>query len=185
MSPELSRSCHNIKTLPRATFAIRGAGHIPWASSANIDGGVTIDLKSFSTVSLNRAKTVVSVGAGARRSAVYQALDAAGIGVAGGRVANVSVGGHVTGGGMSYFAPRYDFVCAQVVNYEIVLANGTAVNVNAENNSDLWFALKDGSNNFGDGALDVAKLQTAIKKEQEYNLMFLARQEHCEKIYSF
>ena len=86
---------------------------------------------------------------------------------------------------MSYFASRYDFVCAQVVNYEIVLANGTAVNVNAENSSDLWFALKDGSNNFGDGTLDVAKLQAAIKKEQEYNLMFLARQEHCEKIYSF
>ncbi|KAL8893423.1 MAG: hypothetical protein Q9192_005281 [Flavoplaca navasiana] len=50
---------------------------------------------------------------------------------------------------MSYFAPRYGFVCDQVVNYEIVLANGTAVDSNAENNSDLWFALKGGSNNFG------------------------------------
>ncbi|KAL8879214.1 MAG: hypothetical protein Q9198_003133 [Flavoplaca austrocitrina] len=121
-------------------------------------------MTSISTVSFNRARTFVSVGAGARWSAVYQALDAVGVGVAGGRVATVGVGGLVTGGGISYFAPRYGFVCDQVVNYEIVLANGTAVNSNAENNSDLWFALKGGSNNFGDGTQNVAKLQAAIKK---------------------
>ncbi|KAL8691586.1 MAG: hypothetical protein Q9224_004145, partial [Gallowayella concinna] len=50
---------------------------------------------------------------------------------------------------MSYFAPRYGFVCDQVVNFEVVLANGTAVNANSTANSDLWFALKGGSNNFG------------------------------------
>lgn len=130
-------------------FAIRGAGHTPWAGSANIDDGVTIDMTSIGSVDLNRAETVVSVGAGARWSAVYQALDAVGVGVAGGRVADVGVGGLVTGGGLSYHAPRYGFVCDQVVNYEIVLANGTAVNANAKTNSDLWFALKGGSNNFG------------------------------------
>lgn len=130
-------------------FAIRGAGHTPWAGSANIEDGVTIDMASISSVELNPAKTVVSVGAGARWSAVYQALDAVGVGVAGGRVADVGVGGLVTGGGLSHHAPRYGFVCDQVVNYEIVLANGTAVNANATANSDLWFALKGGSNNFG------------------------------------
>ncbi|KAL8812463.1 MAG: hypothetical protein Q9223_007289 [Gallowayella weberi] len=50
---------------------------------------------------------------------------------------------------MSYFAPRYGFVCDQVVNFEVVLANGTVVNANSTANSDLWFALKGGSNNFG------------------------------------
>lgn len=130
-------------------FAIRGAGHTPWAGSANIDNGVTIDMTSISSVNLNHAKTVVSIGAGARWSAVYQVLDAVGVGVAGGRIADVGVGGLVTGGGLSYFAPRYGFVCDQVVNHEIVLANGTAVNANATTNPDLWFALKGGSNNFG------------------------------------
>ncbi|CAO1599552.1 hypothetical protein XANCAGTX0491_003274 [Xanthoria calcicola] len=130
-------------------FAIRGAGHTPWAGSANIEGGVTIDMASISSVDLNPMETVVSVGAGARWSAVYSALDAVGVGVAGGRVADVGVGGLVTGGGLSHHAPRYGFVCDQVVNYEIVLANGTAVNANATTNSDLWFALKGGSNNFG------------------------------------
>ncbi|KAL9623351.1 MAG: hypothetical protein Q9204_007961, partial [Flavoplaca sp. TL-2023a] len=151
-------------TIASCTFAIRGAGYTLWVGSANIDGGVTIDMTAISTVSLIRAKIVVSVGAGARWSAVYQALDAVGVGVAGGRVANAGVGGLVTGCEVSYFAPSYVFVCYQVINYEIVLANGTAVNANAENNSGLWFALKVRSNNFGDGTQNVAKLQAAIKK---------------------
>ena len=137
------------RTAGGCQFAIRGAGHTPWAGSANIDNGVTIDMTSIRSVKVNRANTVVSVGAGARWSAVYQVLDAAGLGVAGGRVAGVGVGGLITGGGLSYFAPRYGFVCDQVVNYRIVLANGTAVNANYKDNSDLWFALKGGSNNFG------------------------------------
>lgn len=40
-------------------------------------------------------------------------------------------------------------MCDNVVNYEIVLASGDIVNANANENSDLWIALKGGSNNFG------------------------------------
>ncbi|KAL8710037.1 MAG: hypothetical protein Q9220_005308 [cf. Caloplaca sp. 1 TL-2023] len=130
-------------------FAIRGAGHTPFAGSANIEDGVTIDMRSIRAVDVNQQETVVSIGAGARWSGVYEVLDAVGLGVAGGRISDVGVGGLILGGGMSYFAPRYGFVCDQVVNYEIVLADGTAVNANSSSNSDLWFALKGGSSNFG------------------------------------
>lgn len=50
---------------------------------------------------------------------------------------------------MSYFAPRYGFVCDQVLNFEVALADGQIVNANATSRADLWFALKGGSNNFG------------------------------------
>jgi hypothetical protein len=50
---------------------------------------------------------------------------------------------------MSYFAPRFGFVCDNVMNFRVVLANGKIVNANANVNSDLWVALKGGSNNFG------------------------------------
>lgn len=36
-----------------------------------------------------------------------------------------------------------------MINYEIVLANGTTVEANKTSNSDLWIALRGGSNNFG------------------------------------
>jgi len=50
---------------------------------------------------------------------------------------------------MSYFAPRFGFVCDNVINFQVVLANGNIVDANANVNSDLWVALKGGSNNFG------------------------------------
>ena len=52
-------------------------------------------------------------------------------------------------GGLSYFSARKGFASDNVVNFEVVLANGEVVNANATSNSGLWWALKGGSNNFG------------------------------------
>lgn len=52
-------------------------------------------------------------------------------------------------GGISYFGPHYGFACDTVQNFEIVLADGQIANANAEENSDLFVALKGGANNFG------------------------------------
>jgi hypothetical protein len=41
------------------------------------------------------------------------------------------------------------FVCDSVVNYQLVDANGDIINANEDENSDLYLALKGGSNNFG------------------------------------
>ena len=58
-----------------------------WAGSANIQGGVTIDLSSLNQVSVSKNRLVASVGPGARWGSVYSQLDAMGLAVAGGRVA--------------------------------------------------------------------------------------------------
>lgn len=52
-------------------------------------------------------------------------------------------------GGLSFFSTREGFICDNVVNFEVVLASGDVVNANQFDNSDLWLALKGGSNNFG------------------------------------
>jgi hypothetical protein len=52
-------------------------------------------------------------------------------------------------GGLSFFSSREGFICDNVVNYEVVLANGSIVNANAQENPDLWKALRGGGNNFG------------------------------------
>ena len=41
------------------------------------------------------------------------------------------------------------FVCDNVENFEVVLANGNIVNANCRENRDLWIALRGGSSNFG------------------------------------
>lgn len=71
-------------------------------------------------------------------------------------------------GGVSFFSPRYGFVCDNIVRFEVslfnfdlamtdkcsllsqvVLPSGEIVNATQHSHSDLWLALKGGSNNFG------------------------------------
>ncbi|KAL1965225.1 hypothetical protein VTN77DRAFT_5979 [Rasamsonia byssochlamydoides] len=93
--------------------------------------------------------STASILPGARWQSVYQTLDSFGVAVPGGRAGPVGVGGLTIGGGNSFFAARYSFVCDDVVNFEVVLANGSIINANNHTNSDLFKALKGGSNNFG------------------------------------
>ncbi|KFY50447.1 hypothetical protein V495_00247 [Pseudogymnoascus sp. VKM F-4514 (FW-929)] len=130
-------------------FAVRSGGHTPWAGSATIQDGVDIDLSALNHITPAEDKKTVSIGPGNRWNDVYLKLDALGLGVSGGRVASVGVGGLTTGGGMSFFAPRYGFVCDTVTEFEVVLASGQVVVANAKKNRNLWSALKGGSNNLG------------------------------------
>jgi hypothetical protein len=52
-------------------------------------------------------------------------------------------------GGISFFSPQRGFACDSVTNFRIVLANGKITDANATSNSDLFAALKGGTNNFG------------------------------------
>ncbi|KFZ11828.1 hypothetical protein V501_04569 [Pseudogymnoascus sp. VKM F-4519 (FW-2642)] len=130
-------------------FAVRSGGHTPWAGSATIQDGVDIDLSALNHVTPAENRKTVSIGPGNRWIDVYLKLDALGLGVSGGRVASVGVGGLTTGGGMSFFAPRYGFVCDTVTEFEAVLSSGKVVVANAKTNPTLWSALKGGSNNLG------------------------------------
>ncbi|KAI9671566.1 MAG: hypothetical protein M1817_003618 [Caeruleum heppii] len=133
----------------KCLFAIKSGGHTPWAGAANIEGGVTVDLSRLSNVTLNTDRTIAAIGPGAKWVNVYDTLSPLNLSVTGGRASTVGVGGLVTGGGMSFFAPRYGFACDNVHNFEVVLASGETVNANATSNADLWYSLKGGSNNFG------------------------------------
>lgn len=70
--------------------------------------------------------------------------------VAGGREATVGVGGLILGGGNTLFTARHGFACDQVVEFEVVLADGSIVTATASNkHQDLYLVLKGGGNNFG------------------------------------
>lgn len=55
-------------------------------------------MRAIKAVKVNSSGKMVSIGAGARWSDVYRVLDTVGLGAAGGRIADVGVGGLITGG---------------------------------------------------------------------------------------
>lgn len=52
-------------------------------------------------------------------------------------------------GGLSHLSNRYGFSADNVLSFEVVLANATSVTADKVLHSDLYWALKGGSNNFG------------------------------------
>ncbi|OTA83406.1 hypothetical protein M434DRAFT_400700 [Hypoxylon sp. CO27-5] len=132
-----------------APFAIRSGGHSTNPFDANIDGGVLIALDKLDQVTYDAAAGHASIGPGARWDAVYSALDPYNVTVVGGRVMNVGVGGLILGSGLSYLTDLYGLACDNVVSFEVVLANGSVVEATLEDHSDLFWALKGGTNNFG------------------------------------
>lgn len=79
-------------------LAVRGGGHDPNAGSANIEGGVTLDMRAMNKVSLDESNMMVSIGPGALWQDVYPLLDAKNLSAAGGRLSNVGVAGLTLGG---------------------------------------------------------------------------------------
>ncbi|KAM0814092.1 hypothetical protein AB5N19_14094 [Seiridium cardinale] len=130
-------------------FAVRSGGHTCYPGSNSIRDGFTIDLGLMNATEYNPETKLASIQPGCRWTNVYTYLEEQGVMVAGGREGLVGVGGLLTGGGKTYYTCRVGFACDQVVNYEIVLADGTIANASESVNPDLFRALKGGSNNFG------------------------------------
>ncbi|KAJ4342661.1 hypothetical protein N0V87_000870 [Didymella glomerata] len=139
-SPKLQEPCQ---------FAVRSGGHTPIPGSNNINNGVTIDLLYMNGTTYNAETELASISPAARWGSVYAALEPLGRMVAGGRGSTVGVGGFLLGGGISHHAPRVGLSCDNVVNFEVVLADGRIMNANNTSNADLFTALKGGSSNFG------------------------------------
>lgn len=78
--------------------AIRGTGHTPFAGSANIQDGITIDTRGLKGITLSADRSAVEVAAGETWASVYAELEKHGLTAAGGRVGRVGVVGLVLGG---------------------------------------------------------------------------------------
>ncbi|KAK7926906.1 hypothetical protein PG985_003904 [Apiospora marii] len=135
----------------KTRFAVRSGGHTQWAGANNIQGGATLDLGALSWTRLSPdGGETADIGPGGLWSDVYAELHRHGRVVAGGREGNVGVAGLILGGGNTFYTPRRGFACDNVEAFEVVLADGTLVTADQHGSySDLYWALKGGSNNFG------------------------------------
>ncbi|KAK8867321.1 FAD-binding oxidoreductase [Apiospora arundinis] len=133
----------------QSQFAIRAGGHLEAVGAASTNDGVLIDLSRLKRLEYHAEVQEAVLGPGLRWGDVYGYLDPFKVTVVGGRVLDVGVGGLPLGGGLSYLSDLHGMVCDNIVNYEVVLADGSLVNANAGSNPDLYRALKGGGNNFG------------------------------------
>lgn len=108
-----------------------------------------IAMTNIHTLELVQNNTIAQVGPGQTWEEVYTWISGYGLAVAGGRYGQVGVGGLLLGGGINYFGNRYGWSHNTVVRYQVVIADGSILEVSAQSHPDLFWALKGGSNNFG------------------------------------
>ncbi|KAI0903589.1 hypothetical protein F4823DRAFT_568547 [Ustulina deusta] len=130
-------------------FAVRTGGHGSVTAISNIKHGVTIDMRGLDDITLNEDNSVATIGAGQVWGTTYSTLYQAGVAIPGGRDSGIGVGGSILGGALGYLAPSAGFGADSVIEFEVVLANGSIVTANKDLNHDLWRSLKGGGSNFG------------------------------------
>ncbi|KAK8060616.1 hypothetical protein PG996_010546 [Apiospora saccharicola] len=133
----------------QSPFAVRGGGHMGIPGANNIDNGVLMVMSNLTTLELNADKSVLSVGPAYRWGDVYSFLEPENLAVAGGRLSPVGVPGLLLAGGVNFHGNQHGWAADNVLEYEIVLADGSVSTANSTQNPDLFWALKGGSSNFG------------------------------------
>jgi FAD/FMN-containing dehydrogenase len=67
----------------------------------------------------------------------------------GGLVSTTGISGLTLGGGVGWLMGRCGLVCDNTLSYDIVVASGDLITASADQNPDLFWALKEGGGNFG------------------------------------
>ena len=129
-------------------IAVRGGGHNV-AGRASVENGVVVDLSLLRQVNVDPAAKRAWVGGGAlwrdfnRESQLY------GLATTGGVVSTTGVAGLTLGGGFGWLMPKYGMALDNLRSARVVLADSKVVKASADENPDLFWAIRGGGGNFG------------------------------------
>ena len=128
--------------------AVRGGGHNV-GGRALCDDGIVIDLSGMKGIHVNAKNRTARVQGGARLGDLDRETHIFGLGVPTGIISKTGIAGLALGGGVGWLVRKYGLTCDNVLSFDIVTADGTARVASANENQDLFWALRGGGGNFG------------------------------------
>ncbi len=128
-------------------LAIRGGGHN--AGGLGICDGLVIDLAPMKYTQVDPTARTVTVGGGCTWGDVDHATHAFGLATPSGIISTTGVGGLTLGGGVGHLTRKCGLTIDNLISADVVLADGKFVKTHADENSDLFWAIRGGGGNFG------------------------------------
>jgi FAD/FMN-containing dehydrogenase len=129
-------------------LSVRGGGHNV-AGKAVTEGGLMIDLSPMKEVEVDPAARIVRAQPGLTWDELNIATEPHGLATTGGVVSTTGVAGLTLGGGLGWLQGKYGLAVDNLVQAEVVTADGAVLQASAEENADLFWAIRGGGGNFG------------------------------------
>lgn len=129
-------------------LAVKGGGHsLPGKSTC--DGGMVIDLSQMQAVDVDPAAATARADGGALLGHLDGATFPHGLATTTGIVSHTGIGGFTLGGGLGRTDRKFGIACDNVLGATLVTADGEVRRVSADENPDLFWAIRGGGGNFG------------------------------------
>jgi FAD binding domain/Berberine and berberine like len=129
-------------------LAIRGGGH-NGPGFGSCDDGLVIDLSQMRTVRVDPATRTARVDPGCTAADLDHATHAFGLAVPLGIVGSTGVAGLTLGGGTGYLTRKHGLTVDNLLEVDMVLADGSFVTASKDRHPDLFWAVRGGGGNFG------------------------------------
>ena len=129
-------------------LSVKGGGH-SYAANSVTEGGLLIDLSHMKAITVDSEAKSVVVEGGVTCGELDAATQAYGLATPTPTVSSVGVVGAALGGGAGYLTRRFGLTADNVVSVDIVTADGRQVRASADDNPDLFWAVRGGGGNFG------------------------------------
>jgi FAD/FMN-containing dehydrogenase len=130
------------------TLAVRGGGHNV-AGLGTCNDGLVIDLSHLKGIRVDPAARTARVEGGCTWGDVDHATHAFGLATPCGFISTTGVAGLTLGGGIGYLTRSCGLTIDNLLAADLVLADGSFVTASADENSDLFWAIRGGGGNFG------------------------------------